>query len=219
MHLKRIRMPKNWPLARKENKFVIRGVGPHITEFSIPLTILLRDVLKQVNTSNEAKKIIKGGMVIVNNGEIKNEKFSVGLFDRIYIKKLDKAFSLYLTKNGLVIHDIPKEKLSNKPCSVIGKKILKKNKLQLNLYGGLNIITDKKINVRDTVMVDLKDKKIADHLKLAKGSYALITAGNNKGETGRIESVGELVSLNVKDKKINVAKNNVFVIEENEYPK
>lgn len=216
MHLKRINIPKSWPLAKKEKKYAIKGVGAAQSKLSVPLLILLRDILKEVNTANEAKKILNEGLVNVNGNEIKDKKFNIGLFDRIYIKKLDKAYTLNLTKNGISAKEISKDRISTKPCKIIGKKILKENKLQLNLYGGFNIITDKKINTNDTVIIDLKNKKIVDYIKLAKGNYAFVTGGNNIGEYGRIENVDKFITLNIKNKKTNVDKKNVFVIEENE---
>jgi len=50
MHLKRISMPKTWPLPRKEKTFVSPGTGPISRELSLPLLGVLRDLLAVAHT-------------------------------------------------------------------------------------------------------------------------------------------------------------------------
>lgn len=223
-HLKRIAMPKTWPLKRKENKFVIKGEGPHKLELSLPLLVILRDLLKVLTTKTEAKKILKENNAIVNNKVIKNIKFRVGLFDRIYFKKLEKYYSLYLNEKGkLEVQEITREKSEFKPCKIIGKKILKGKRTQLNCSDGRNfIISDDKFKVGDSIIIDLKNNKIIKHLKMEKGNFALIIEGKNRGACGKIESINNTnntVIIALKDKKISVPRKNIFVLEENEYEK
>ena len=220
MHIKRMTIPKTWPLPKKEKIYIVRGKGSHSLKLSLPLLVIFRDILKDVNTRKELKKILLKGEIMVNNEIIKNENFSVGLFDRIYVKKYDKGFSLILDINRqLKIMEISKDKMQKKPFKVIGKRVLDNKKIQVNLYGGWNILTSEKLNIGDSVLISLKDKKIVETLKFAKGSFALVISGKHMGEHGKIESVDNKVTLTIKNKKIMIPKENVFVIEENEITK
>lgn len=216
MHLKRIAMPRSWPLPRKEKKFIIRNRGPHPQKLSIPLLVVLRRMLSITHTRKETKKILQEGLVLIDNRPIKDEKFGVGLFDRIYIKKLEKTFMVSLTKKGkLEIQEINKDKSNKKYCKIIGKKILKKNKLQINLYDGKNFIVaekDKDIKVGDSAVVDLKTNKITGYLKLDKGAHAFIIGGKHMGREGRIIEVDDKISITINGKTFKISKENVFVI-------
>ncbi|MCS7134639.1 MAG: 30S ribosomal protein S4e, partial [Candidatus Pacearchaeota archaeon] len=60
MHIKRLTIPKTWPLPKKVRKFVVVPKGKKL-EYSIALAVILRDFLKQVTTRREAKKVIREG--------------------------------------------------------------------------------------------------------------------------------------------------------------
>lgn len=218
MHLKRIAAPKTWPILRKENVFITFGKGPHKLELSLPLIIILRDFLKVANNNKEIKKIVSEKNIIINNKIVKDAKFRAGLFDRIYIKKLDKYFSLYLTeKRKLEVKEISKEKSEFKPCKIIGKKILKGNKIQINCIDGRNFIVDSnKFKIGDTIIINLKNNNIVKHLTIEKGNFALVIKGKNRGAYGKIESTNDFVTLSLKNKKIKISRKNLFILEENE---
>lgn len=225
MHLKRITMPRSWPLPKKEKVFITSGKGSHKNKLSIPIVIILRDILNFAKTKNEIKKILQQGLVSIDNYIIKDEKFKVGIFDRIYIKKIDKAFTIILTKKGkLKIIEINKDDANKKYCKVIGKKILKGNKTQINLYDGKNFITEKKdIKVGDSIILDLKTKKIIGHLKLENGAFVFIIGGKHIGNYGKIAETNDklsktakIVTVNINKKESNAKRKNIFVINKEE---
>lgn len=223
MHLKKIAMPKTWPLQKKDKKFIIRGKGAIKQELSLPLLIVLRDLLKIVATRAETKKILKEKVILVNGKVAKDEKLKVGLFDRIEIKKLNKFFTLHFTESGkLNVVEISKERSETKPCKIIGKKILSKNRLQINCDDGRNFIIshkaiDKNFKVGDTLIIFLKTNTIKEHLKLCKGAFVLIISGKNMGKHGKIEDLDEKTAwICIKNKKILVPKKNLIVLEESE---
>jgi len=180
--------------------------------------IVIRDVLGEVRTRKEAKKVLQEGLILVDNKIIKDEKFNVGLFSRIYIKKLEKTFTLYLTKKGkLNVREIDKERASKKYCKIIGKKILKGFKTQINLYDGKNLIVDKKdVKVGDSAVLDLNKNKIIDYLKLDKGAFVFIIGGKHIGSIGKISEVDEKISVMIDNKNFKISKENVFVIQKEE---
>lgn len=222
MHLKRIAAPKTWPILRKEKVFVAIGKSPHKLELSLPLITIFRDLLKIANNAREIKKIISEKNIVINNKIVKDVRFRAGLFDRIYVKKLEKYFSLYLTEKGkLEVKEISKEKSEFKPCKIIGKKILKGKKTQINCFDGRNfIVNSEKFKVGDSIVLDLKNNKIIKHLSMEKGNFALVIKGKNKGAYGRIESINDVnntATLDLKNKKITIPKKDLFVLEENEF--
>jgi len=224
MHLKRIAMPKSWPIQRKANKFIIGIRGPHSKKLSLPLLVVLRDMLKLVRNAKEAKKVLQEGNVLVDNRIIKDMKFSIGLFDRIYIKKIDASFSMYLTKKGkLVVERIDKGRLYTKPSKIINKRVLKRNKMQINLWDGRNfLVSDKKFSTGDSIIIDLKNKKIKDCLKLCDGAYVLIMGGRHKGSSGKVTKVIEEkkeVEILVDKNTFRVSKENIFIVDKNEFEK
>lgn len=219
MHTKRIAMKKSWPLSRKGKKrFIIRCRGPHQLKTSLPLLVVIRDLLEMAKTKNEVKKILKEGNILVDNKTVKDEKFGIGLFDRVYFKKIEKVYTLKLTKKGsLEIKELKTEIANKKSCKIIGKKTLKGNKIQINLYDGKNfIITKKDVKIGDSAIVDLKTKKIIDYLKLDQGSHVLIIGGKHIGSSGKISKVEDKVSVVIKDKTFKIQKQNIFVVEEKE---
>ena len=57
--LKRTMSPTFWQIERKNKRFVTKpSSGPHPSKLSIPLTVLLRDILKLTKTYAETKIII-----------------------------------------------------------------------------------------------------------------------------------------------------------------
>jgi small subunit ribosomal protein S4e len=61
--IKRIASPKWWPIERKTKKFVITSRGPYLRDLSLPLLVLIRDVLKLAETGKEASSVIKKGEI------------------------------------------------------------------------------------------------------------------------------------------------------------
>ena len=111
------------------------------------------------------------------------------------------------------IKEVTLKTANEKPCKVVGKTILKNKKMQLNLYDGKNIITDQKVAVADTVLIDLKNKKITKVLALDKNATVLIIRGKHAGETGKVEKKNSKVEITIGKNLITLSKASVFVIE------
>jgi len=56
MHLKRQKIPNSWPIERKGTKYIVRPSNG--IKNSIPLLILMRDMLKIATTRKEVKTSI-----------------------------------------------------------------------------------------------------------------------------------------------------------------
>jgi small subunit ribosomal protein S4e len=118
-------------------------------------------------------------------------------------------------KNKLKLIDSDASDSDKKVCQIIGKKVLKKGKVQLNLFDSRNIIVkEQKYKVGDSVMIEIPSQKVKDHFKLEKGSYVMMISGGHIGEHGQIEDVSKEGMVTIKSKKesFNTPKKSVFVI-------
>ena len=186
--LKRLAAPKWWPIKRKIKKFIVSPRGSHPKDFSLPLLVLIRDVLKLAETNKEAKKIIKKGEVLVDKKKRKDPKFGVGLFDVIEIPSLKKAWRA-IPKKGLSFIQVPQKETKLKICKITNKKTLKGNKNQLNLNDGRNLLTNEKYSTHDSLLIELPEQKIVDHLKFEEGSIVIVTGGKNAGKLAKIKII------------------------------
>ena len=220
MRIKREEAPKFWPLGKKEKPFATYPrPGPHPKDYCLPLLIVIRDVLKIVDNSKEAKKIIKAGHVKVDQVVRKDHKFPTGLFDVISVDK--KHYRVVPTSKGLALVEIPVSEAKSKLCKVVGKTILKKGRIQLNLNDGKNILSNKGIPTKTTLVLSLPEKKITKEIPMKKGSLAMIIRGKNSGVYGTINdfvevkgSQSNLVILKTKDRELKIPQEYVFVIGE-----
>ena len=90
-HLKRLPAPKTFPISRKQEKFTIRSSpGPHRLSTSIPLLIVIRDILKHASNGREAKHLIAEGNCRIDGRIIKDYRFPVGLMDVLTIPKAEE---------------------------------------------------------------------------------------------------------------------------------
>ena len=188
--LKRLLAPRFWKVAKKSYKWVVSpSPGPHPKFYSIPLQILLRDILKIAETGKESITIIRKGEILVDGKARKNHSYPVGLFDTVSIPRINENYRIVPTPKGLEPVKIS-EKEANKKICKIENKTLVKGKIQLNLSDGKNILTkDSNYKTGDSVLVDLPSLKIIDHVPLAKGNIGIISKGRNSGKVGKIKDV------------------------------
>jgi len=209
--MKRLAQPRTWPIEKKEKKYIAIPLGKKHTE-SISLVCALRDMLHLVKTRKEARNLIRENCVFIDNKAAKDEKIAVGLFDIVALPKIKKFYRLVLSNGKLQFEEIAET--NKKICKIIGKKILKGGKIQLNLYDGKNFISDKKeIAVGDSVIVDIVQNKITGHLPLKKGATLLVISGKYASQQGKLlELEKNKAILQCENKKLEVPKKNLFVI-------
>lgn len=178
-------------MAKKERKWVVAPrPGPHKKFESFPLQVLLRDVLKIADTGNEARKIIKAREVLVDGRKRKDHAYPVGLFDVVSIPKLEKFYRIVAAQGGLKPVEIPAAESGVKIFRVEDKTVLRKGKIQLNLSGGKNLLTEKSsYRTGDSILVELGTGKIVEHFSLKKGSVGVITSGANSGNAGKVKEI------------------------------
>ncbi len=190
-HLKRAVAPTFWPIKRKGLIWTVKtSPGPHPLNSSLPLLLLVRDVLKLADTAKEAKSIIKQGKVLIDKKPRKDPSFPLGLMDIIEIPEIKKHSVFSMGTQGLVLVDIDSSETANKVCKISGKTTVKNGLYQLHLHDGRNILVDNSQHrVGDSLLINLPDQTIADHFQFEEGSPVMIIDGKNKGLKGTIKKM------------------------------
>lgn len=203
-HISRLAAPRTWPIKRKGQKWIAKPIpGSHNLETSVPLVVLLRDMLSAVGTSKEVKTLIHLREILVNQTVPKNIKLPVGLFDIISIPKLKLNYRVSFGENGkLKANEIKQTESNFLPLKVKSKTNIRGGKTQLNFSNGRNLLVDKdSYSINDVVVMDLSSKKIKEHVKFGAGKKVFVAAGKRLGSTGVLKSIKKVGIL----KKDNIA--------------
>ncbi|KAM0675946.1 40S ribosomal protein S4 [Gurleya vavrai] len=186
-HLKRLAAPKSWMLDKMGGTFAPKPVsGPHRSKECIPLCLLLKK-LNYAQTKKEVKHIVRNQMIKINH-KIRTEKnFPVGLFDVLSIEKTNEHYRLlYNINKRFYLHKISNEEAKIRLCKVTKKKIDNEVPFCYTDDGFSFRFLDPKIEINDTLKVDIINNKVVSFIKFEEGKMALITKGNNLGCIGTI---------------------------------
>jgi len=226
-HLKRIAAPKVLPIPKKTMVWLKKGKpGAHALAQSIPLVVLLRDVLKIVESTSEAKKVIAANDVLVDETHVSDEGCAVGLMDVISIPKMNKYYRVVFKKGQLSLSEITAEEAKEKLCKVIGKTITRGNKVQLNLHDGRNYLIEKEedqFKTGDTVRLAIPTQKLVGFMKLEKGAKCYVYKGKHCGKTGFLKEIivfpygtpSDAVLEDEAGNKLITLKDYLFVVDKN----
>ncbi|MDK2892415.1 30S ribosomal protein S4e [Methanohalophilus sp.] len=208
-HQKRISVPRSWQISKKSNKWITATrPGPHNKNQSVPLAVVLRDMLGIVNNRAEAKRILSKGKVQVDGIVRKDLRFPVGLMDVISIPETNVSYRvLFDNKGRLVLKQLDGiEKI--KLCRINNKTYVKGGKVQLNLNDGTNILGSNDYNTKDSVVLSLPDKEIVKHIAYKEGNLAMIVGGGHTGELGTIRAINKVSSS--KSNKVSISGKSDF---------
>ena len=231
-HLKTYAAPKFWPVRERVGVFTVKpSPGPHPASRSIPLLIVVRDILGYAKTAREARKLIGRGYFKVDGRVRRDYKYPVGLMDVLEVTETEEYYRVipYPTK-FMILHPITKEEAYFKLGRIENKSTVSGGHIQLHLHDGRNIL----IKVSDpmkpveaepyrtlgTLKISLPGQEILDYAPLEKESLAIIVGGRNVGRVGRIIDVHKAMGrkrsiVTLEDKngdKIQTSLSYVFVI-------
>jgi len=189
-HIKRLMMPRSWPLPRKTTVWVQKpDPCGHSIENCMPMGIILRDVIGVAHNRREAKKILHSRKIMVD-GRIETALGrGVGLMDVLTVG--ENNYRCFLVMNGKLIYSpISSKEASSKTCRVMGKTTISGGKTQLHLHDGRNIIFDSNPEYKsgDSVVISLPEQKIISHHKFEEGALSYLTGGSHIGETATVRS-------------------------------
>jgi len=212
-HLNRLAAPKSWAINRKERAYVQRPKpSGHRLSHSLPLVVVIRDLLKFAKTAREVKYVLNQGIVLINGKVVKEPKRSVGLMDVIEFSTIGKTYRVLMDRIGKLVL-IEQRGHNDVVASVSGKTTLKGKKTQLNLLNGMNIIATKDLyKVGDTIVIG-PNGEIKDHFRLEKGSLVYFIGGKHVGETASVEDIkGNVLMIRKQNEVFETRKGFAFVI-------
>ncbi|MEM1968231.1 MAG: 30S ribosomal protein S4e [Acidilobaceae archaeon] len=199
-HLKALAAPEFWPILRKEYKWTVKPrPGPHSAESSIPLLLIVRDILGYAKTAREARRLIAEGNFKVDGIVRRDYKFPVGFMDIIEVLKTGEIYRFipYPVKY-FKLHPISRGEANIKPLRIEDKTIVKGGHIQLNLYSGRNVlirVSDPKNLVEDiyetlgTIVLIVPDSQIKSYIPFGEGKIAIVIGGRAVGRVGVIKSI------------------------------
>jgi small subunit ribosomal protein S4e len=198
-HLKRKPAPKMWPIHRKEAVWtVMPKPGPHSLFRSLPLTLIVRDILGFAKTGKEAKKIISQGKIVVDGKVRRDERFLVGLMDVISVGDTKKYYRVLSSPKGLFLYSIAAEEATFKLYRIEGKTVVKGGVTDLNLHDGTGLLidsdstssTEKNVyHTLDVLKLSIPDRELLGQSKLIVGAPALVIGGKNMGKYGIVSGI------------------------------
>ena len=190
-HLKRLVAPKQWPLLRKSAVFVTRPLpSGHKQALSLPLTVILRDLLNVAQNTKEVRLMVLASQVLIDNKPAKNTRQAVGLMDTIHLPLAKKAYRLSLSKKGkLQLIEIAEKEVNTKICGIYKKKNIKGNKIQLQGHDGRTFLSDSPAKPGDSIVLSLPKQEFIQHLKLEKDAQVLMLKGRHIGHRGQVQAV------------------------------
>jgi len=196
--LKRHSAPNWWPILRKESAWVMKpSAGPHAIDESMPLLIVLRDLMGVVKNLHEARVALNESKILVNGKIVREPDFPIGVMDVLSIPDMQSHFRILPSNGSFVARKIQEDELF-RLLRIENKTCVKGCRLQLNLSGGANILLEangptgaREVPYRtlDSLIMDLQARQIIDHIRLDVGSYALVVRGKNSGKHGVIQEI------------------------------
>lgn len=189
--LKRQMAPLFWGITRKDKRFVVTvKPGGHKKNLSIPSAVFVRDTIKLANNLREAKSVIYGGKVKVDGIVRKSLHHGMGLMDVIELEGVSDIYRL-VPKDLEVLKPIKinSTEKAKKLLKVTKKVTIKDKKTQVGFHDGKIVISDTKVRVGDTCLVQVPETKILDVIKLDAGVQVVVTRGINAGRMGKIVEI------------------------------
>lgn len=190
-HLKLLGAPKVWNVKKSGKKFVLRAKpGAHNKIISIPIGILLRDILNLAKDNRESKRLMNRGEVFVDGSIAKDVALPVGFMDILTIKGINKSYRIIFDRKGRLLPVEISDDANVKMVAVANKTALRNGKMQLNLSNGYTILTAKddaaKYPTKGTLIITVPELKIKKYLPFEKGMKVIVISGTHVGEIAEI---------------------------------
>jgi len=189
-HLHRLAAPKTYPVKRRGIEYVVKAMpGPHSKETSVPLLVVLRDILNVVTTSKEAKKVLNERKVMVDGRVVTELKFPVGFMD--VISFAGKHYRVTFDFKGRIkLFEISEDEAKLKISKVIRKQMIKGGKIQITTEDGRNfILSDEDVSVGDSILFEIPSQEIKKVLKMSIGKTVFIISGKYVGQIAKLEEI------------------------------
>ena len=210
-HLKSLSAPRTWKIKRKKEIYVTRPTpSGQKMDFVLPINIIFKDFLKHCKTSKEVRLILAEKTVTNDGVRIKEPHTALGLFSVLTITEANEHYRLTINKNGkLELKKIDKKEAEIIPCKIQNKKVLGKDKVQINMSNGRNMLLKKNdYKTGDSIIITVPKQEVKEHITLDKGASIILTGGKHVGATGVIENIeGEKIVFTDDNKETHETEN------------
>ena len=187
-HMKRLAMPRSWPLTRKTDIWISRPrPSGHPIERCMALGVVLRDILGVANSMREAKRALATRRILVDGRVTTDMRRGLGVMDVLTVG--DDHYRCVLDNNGKLRYaSISAKDAAQKLCRIDGNTTIKGGVTQLNLHDGRNILIDdaNKYNTMDSLLLDVDSQKVKKHHKFESGVNCYLIGGSHIGNTAKM---------------------------------
>jgi|GEM_PF-4086654 len=188
-HINTLSAPLYFGVHKKESKYIMKpNPGRFNLESSIPLALVIKK-LGIAKIMRNVRKIVKSGVVTVNNKKVLDLKYPIGFGDIIAIE--NNVYKIDVEKHGRVdIKKIEKPDYDNMIYKVVHKYKAKKGEIMVRLHDGSITKADKNVKVNDSVIID-QSRKIKQILPLKENAKCYVTSGIHVSTEGIIKEIKE----------------------------
>lgn len=187
-HMKRLAMPRSWPLPRKTSIWVTKAApGAHTLELCMPVVVVIRDILGYAKSTREVRHILHNNLVSIDGRICKDSRRGVGFMDVLTLG--EENYRCIVDQKGILRYrKITKKEAETKVCRINGKTTIKGGKTQLHLHDGRNILTDDagEYNTGDSLVLALPSQEIKEHIRFSDGIKCYLTGGAHVGEFAEV---------------------------------
>lgn len=187
-HIKRLAMPRSWPLPRKTSIWVTKAApGAHALELCMPVVVVIRDILGYAKSTREVRHILHNNLVSIDGRICKDSRRGVGFMDVLTLG--EENYRCIVDRKGILRYrQISKKEAGTKVCRINGKTTIKGGKTQLHLHDGRNILTDDaaEYNTGDSLVLALPSQEIKEHIRFSDGIKCYLTGGAHVGEFAEV---------------------------------
>ena len=187
-HMKRLAMPRSWPLPRKTSIWVTKAApGAHTLELCMPVVVVIRDILGYAKSAREVRHILHNNLVSIDGRICKDSRRGVGFMDVLTLG--EENYRCIVDQKGILRYrQISKKEAETKVCRINGKTTVKGGKTQLHLHDGRNILTDDagEYNTGDSLVLALPSQEIKEHIRFSDGIKCYLTGGAHVGEFAEV---------------------------------
>ena len=139
---------------------------------------------------HEAERIVNGGKIKVDGIIRRDVNFGVGLMDIVELASIGQAYRFVPKDSRLLVPvSVNDDEKFKKLLKITSKVAIKGSKVQYGFHDGRTVISDQKMRVGDTCVVQLPESKINEHIEFERGSVVLVTSGENAGGVGKVEDI------------------------------
>jgi small subunit ribosomal protein S4e len=186
--MKRLAMPRSWPLPRKTSIWVTKAApGAHTLELCMPVVVVIRDILGYAKSTREVRHILHNNLVSIDGRICKDSRRGVGFMDVLTLG--EENYRCIVDQKGILRYrQISKKEAETKVCRINGKTTVKGGKTQIHLHDGRNILTDDagEYNTGDSLVLALPSQEIKEHIRFSDGIKCYLTGGAHVGEFAEV---------------------------------